>query len=147
MTDRPGLDFSFSGLKTHALTTIRAERGSNPLPDQQTAADIAWAFQESVVDTLTIKCRRALDETGLDRLVIAGGVSANTRLREKLGVALGPRAEVFYPRLAFCTDNGAMIAFAGCQRLLAGQSEGLAVEAWPRWPLTDLPPLVTATPD
>jgi N6-L-threonylcarbamoyladenine synthase len=139
MTDRPGLDFSFSGLKTFALTTIRQHAGANGLPDAQTSADIAWAFQEAVVDTLVIKCRRAIEQTGLRCLVIAGGVSANRRLREKLQQALAGKAEVFYPRPAFCTDNGAMIAFAGCQRLLAGQSEPLTINAFPRWSLETLP--------
>lgn len=139
MTDRPGLDFSFSGLKTFALTTIRQHAGANGLPDAQTSADIAWAFQEAVVDTLTIKCRRAIEQTGLRCLVIAGGVSANRRLREKLQQALAGKAEVFYPRPAFCTDNGAMIAFAGCQRLLAGQTEPLTINAFPRWSLESLP--------
>ncbi|HNE26372.1 MAG TPA: tRNA (adenosine(37)-N6)-threonylcarbamoyltransferase complex transferase subunit TsaD, partial [Pseudomonadales bacterium] len=94
---------------------------------------------EAVVDTLTIKCRRAIEQTGLQRLVIAGGVSANRRLREKLQQVLAGKAEVFYPRPAFCTDNGAMIAFAGCQRLLAGQSEPLTINAFPRWSLETLP--------
>jgi N6-L-threonylcarbamoyladenine synthase len=146
MTDRPGLDFSFSGLKTFALTTIRQHAQENGLPDAQTSADIAWAFQEAVVDTLVIKCRRAIEQTGLSRLIIAGGVSANRRLREKLQQALVGKAEVFYPRPAFCTDNGAMIAFAGCQRLLAGQSEPLTINAVPRWPLESLP-AVTAVND
>ncbi|MEZ5436706.1 MAG: tRNA (adenosine(37)-N6)-threonylcarbamoyltransferase complex transferase subunit TsaD [Pseudomonadales bacterium] len=138
MTDRPGLDFSFSGLKTFALTTIRQHAGENGLPDAQTSADIAWAFQEAVVDTLVIKCRRAI-ETSMPRLVIASSVSANRRLREKLQQALAGKAEVFYPRPAFCTDNGAMIAFAGCQRLLAGQQESLTINAFPRWSLESLP--------
>jgi N6-L-threonylcarbamoyladenine synthase len=139
MTDRPGLDFSFSGLKTFALTTVQSERGNQPLPDPQTMADIAWAFQEAVVDTLAIKCKRAMLQTGLQRLVIAGGVSANQRLREKMQLALTGIAEVFYPRPAFCTDNGAMIAYAGCQRLLAGQSATLEIDAVPRWSLESLP--------
>ena len=139
MTDRPGLDFSFSGLKTFALTTINQHAGANGLPDPQTSADIARAFQEAVVDTLVIKCRRAIEHTGLRQLVIAGGVSANRRLREKLQAALAGKAEVFYPRPAFCTDNGAMIAYAGCQRLLAGQHESLEIHAHARWPLDTLP--------
>jgi N6-L-threonylcarbamoyladenine synthase len=139
MTDRPGLDFSFSGLKTFALTTINQHAGSNGLPDAQTSADIAWAFQEAVVDTLAIKCRRAIEQTGLQQLVIAGGVSANRRLREVLQQSLEGKATVFYPRPAFCTDNGAMIAYAGCQRLLAGQYEPLEIEAHPRWSLETLP--------
>ena len=139
MTDRPGLDFSFSGLKTFALTTIQRHAAANGLPDAQTAADIAHAFQEAVVDTLVIKCRRAIEQTGLPRLVIAGGVSANRRLREKLRAALAGKAEVFYPRPAFCTDNGAMIAYAGCLRLQAGQCEPLEVITRARWPLETLP--------
>lgn len=141
MTDRPGLDFSFSGLKTSALTAIRAAAGPDGLPPLHVAADIALAFQEAVVDTLVIKCRRALESTGFDRLVIAGGVSANRHLRTQLQAALDGRASVYYPRLEFCTDNGAMIAYAGCQRLLAGQQAGLEIEAWARWPLTELSPL------
>ena len=138
MTDRPGLDFSFSGLKTFALTTINKHAGANGLPDTQSCADIAWAFQEAVVDTLTIKCKRAIEQTGMTQLVIAGGVSANKRLREKLQQALLGKATVFYPRPAFCTDNGAMIAYAGCQRLLAGQCEPLDINAHARWPLDTL---------
>ena len=139
MTDRPGLDFSFSGLKTFALTTIHKHAGANGLPDAQTSADIAWAFQEAVVDTLVIKCKRAVEQTGLKQLVIAGGVSANHRLREKMQGALAGKATVFYPRPAFCTDNGAMIAYAGCQRLLAGQCEPLDINTHARWPLDTLP--------
>ncbi len=139
MTDRPGLDFSFSGLKTFALTTINQHAGSSGLPDAQTSADIAWAFQEAVVNTLAIKCLRAIEQTGFRQLVIAGGVSANRRLREVLQQALAGKATVFYPRLAFCTDNGAMIAYAGCQRLLAGQCEPLEIEAHSRWSLDTLP--------
>ena len=137
MTDRPGLDFSFSGLKTFAANTIRDCDGS-----EQAHANIAYAFQEAVVDTLAIKCRRALQQTGLKRLVIAGGVSANTQLREQLEAMMKKiGGEVFYPRLEFCTDNGAMIAYAGLQRLKAGQHEDLTTKARPRWPLEDLPPL------
>ncbi|MEK7321497.1 MAG: tRNA (adenosine(37)-N6)-threonylcarbamoyltransferase complex transferase subunit TsaD [Pseudomonadota bacterium] len=135
MVNRPGLEFSFSGLKTHALTTLRAE----PLADEQTRADIARAFEDAVVDTLAIKCRRALEQTGLTRLVVAGGVSANRRLRERLDDMARPlAAAVYYPRLEFCTDNGAMIAYAGYQRLRAGQTEPLAFTAWPRWPLSEV---------
>ncbi|HQQ62578.1 MAG TPA: tRNA (adenosine(37)-N6)-threonylcarbamoyltransferase complex transferase subunit TsaD [Pseudomonadales bacterium] len=139
MTDRPGLDFSFSGLKTFALTTVNQHTGDSGLPDEQTCADIAWAFQEAVVDTLVIKCKRAIEQTGLKQLVMAGGVSANRRLREKLHAALAGKADVFYPRPQFCTDNGAMIAYAGCQRLLAGQHEPLAIHCFPRWSLESLP--------
>lgn len=139
MTDRPGLDFSFSGLKTFTLNTVAEHRQSDGLPDDQTMADIAWAFQDAVVDTLVIKCRRALQQTGLKTLVIAGGVSANLVLRQRLEQALAKLgSRVFYARNEFCTDNGAMIAYAGCQRLLAGQKDGLAVRAVPRWPLDTL---------
>ena len=142
MTDRPGLDFSFSGLKTYTLNTIASERGDQVLPDRQTMADIACAFQDAAVDTLVIKCRRALQQTGLKTLVMAGGVSANTVLRQRLTQALGKlEATVFYARNEFCTDNGAMIAYAGCQRLAAGQHDDLSIIATPRWPIDSLPPL------
>ncbi|BCV54877.1 tRNA (adenosine(37)-N6)-threonylcarbamoyltransferase complex transferase subunit TsaD [Shewanella algae] len=134
MTDRPGLDFSFSGLKTYAANTIAAEPD-----DEQTRANIARAFEEAVVDTMVIKCRRALEQTGFKRLVIAGGVSANTRLRNSLAELMQSRGgKVFYPRGEFCTDNGAMIAYAGLQRLKAGERETLAVKGQPRWPLDTL---------
>lgn len=134
MTNRPGLDFSFSGLKTFALTTFH-EHGDDP----QTKADIARAFEDAVIDTLAIKCRRALEYTGLNTLVIAGGVSANTRLRERLrNMATERGDQVYYPRPAFCTDNGAMIAYAGYQRLLAGETEPAEITARARWPLDSL---------
>ncbi len=140
MTDRPGLDFSFSGLKTFALTTLRSA-APDLLADEQTRADIARAFEDAVVDTLAIKCKRALDQTGLTRLVVAGGVGANRSLRERLQLLLTQRGgQVYYPRPAFCTDNGAMIAYAGYCRLQAGQSEELPIEARARWQLTDLQP-------
>ncbi|MCV6625263.1 MAG: tRNA (adenosine(37)-N6)-threonylcarbamoyltransferase complex transferase subunit TsaD, partial [Cellvibrionaceae bacterium] len=139
MTDRPGLDFSFSGLKTFTLNTIAEHKLEDGLPDQQTSADIAAAFEEAVVATLVIKCRRALEQEGLKTLVIAGGVSANVRLRAELETKLDKiGAGVFYARNEFCTDNGAMIAYAGTQRLLAGQNEGLAVKVQPRWALDSL---------
>ena len=139
MTDRPGLDFSFSGLKTFTRNLIEKHRGEDLLPNDKDAADICAGFQEAVVDTLVIKCRRALKQTGMKTLVIAGGVSANSRLRHKLEVALAKEgAEVFYARHEFCTDNGAMIAYAGCQRLVAGQRNELAIAATPRWPLDQL---------
>ncbi len=142
MVDRPGLDFSFSGLKTYTLNTVAEHAQADGLPDEQTCADIAHAFQEAVVGTLVIKCRRALEQTGQKTLVIAGGVSANTRLREELETALAKiGARVFSARNEFYTDNGAMIAYAGCQRLLAGQTEPLAVNVRARWPLDSLPPL------
>lgn len=139
MTDRPGLDFSFSGLKTAALNAWQNCRKQDDL-GEQTRADIARAFQEAVVDTLTIKCRRALQQTGLNKLVIAGGVSANQALRASLEQMLGEQqGSVFYARPRFCTDNGAMIAYAGCQRLLAGQSDGPAIRVQARWPMDSLP--------
>jgi len=142
MCDRPGLDFSFSGLKTFTLNTVAEHAAEDGLPDEQTMADIACAFQAAVVDTMVIKCRRALEQTGMKRLVIAGGVSANLRLREGLEAMVKKQgAALFYARQAFCTDNGAMIAYAGCQRLLSGQQESLSVVAKPRWSLEDLPPV------
>jgi N6-L-threonylcarbamoyladenine synthase len=145
MTSRPGLDFSFSGLKTAAGTIIRKEielqkSQGNEGMDEQTHADVAYAFQEAVVETLAIKCRRALQQCELKCLVIAGGVSANTSLREKLGeITKKLGGEVFYPRPEFCTDNGAMIAYAGLQRLKAGTDADLSFKATPRWPLDTLP--------
>lgn len=139
MCDRPGLDFSFSGLKTFTLNTVTEHAQEDGLPNDQTCADIAFAFQEAVADTLVIKCRRALEHCNLKNLVIAGGVSANIRLREKLEAALGKiGGNVFYARNEFCTDNGAMIAYAGCQRLVAGQHESSSVSVKPRWPMTEL---------
>lgn len=136
MTDKPGLDFSFSGLKTATAMAIN-EAGAQP--SEQTRADIAHAFQQAVVDTLAIKCKRALVQTGLNRLVVAGGVSANTSLRQQLSELMHSLGgEVFYPRNEYCTDNGAMIAFAGLQRLRANDIEPLAVRARPRWPLDEL---------
>ncbi|MFO8046268.1 MAG: tRNA (adenosine(37)-N6)-threonylcarbamoyltransferase complex transferase subunit TsaD [Halomonas sp.] len=139
MTDRPGLDFSFSGLKTHTLTAIRQLDASGAL-DDQARADVARAFEEAVADTLVIKCRRALDQTGLKRLVVAGGVSANVRLRERLEQECAKRnARAYYPRGRFCTDNGAMIAYVGAQRLQAGEHDEIGVmKAVPRWPMETL---------
>lgn len=135
MTDRPGLDFSFSGLKTFAANTIHQSAD-----DQQTKADIARAFEDAVVDTLAIKCCRALDVSGFDRLVIAGGVSANHTLRTKLAEIIAKRGgAVFYARPEFCTDNGAMIAYAGMVRLQGGECSGLSITVRPRWPLDELP--------
>jgi len=137
MTDRPTLDMSFSGLKTAAANVI-AQEGSDP----QVQKDIAASFQQAVVDTLIWKCRRALKETGLKRLVVAGGVSANMSLREQLAILMKSlKGEVFYPGKAFCTDNGAMIAFAGWQRLCAGQAQDLSIGVTPRWPMQQLSPL------
>ena len=137
MTNRPGLDFSFSGLKTFALNTWRESDQTD-----QDRADIARAFEDAVVDTMVIKCRRALAQTGLQTLVIAGGVGANVRLRERLGELMAEQGgRVCYPRPAFCTDNGAMIAYAGYRRLQAGQTESLSIKAMPRWSLEELPAL------
>jgi len=137
MTNRPGLDFSFSGLKTHTRNLwLNGEQ------NDITQADIAAGFQKAVVDTLVIKCRRAMQHTRAKQLVIAGGVGANLALRDALQQA-GKKYgwKVSYPRLEFCTDNGAMIAYAGCQRLLAGQTTGTDIQAFARWPLDQLPPL------
>ena len=134
MTDRPGLEFSFSGLKTHTRNLWHKHSG-----EENAQADIAAGFQHAVVETMVIKCRRAMKQTRCDQLVIAGGVGANLRLREALtraGEKYGWR--VSYPRIEFCTDNGAMIAHAGYHRLLAGESEPEIIHARPRWPLDEL---------
>ncbi|MFT3742597.1 MAG: tRNA (adenosine(37)-N6)-threonylcarbamoyltransferase complex transferase subunit TsaD [Gammaproteobacteria bacterium] len=133
MVDRPGLDFSFSGLKTHVSQVLRAHP-----TDTQTQADIAKAFEEAVVETLIVKCKRAMQATGLKTLVVAGGVGANTALRAGLQQTAQEHAfQVFFPRMEFCTDNGAMIAYAGYRRLQAGQQDvGLAIEVLPRWSLS-----------
>ncbi len=136
LVDRPGLEFSFSGLKTALLQAAR----ERPLDDER-RCDLAYALQDAIVDTLAVKCRRALLQTGHERLVIAGGVGANQRLRERLTdevAALG--AKLYYPRPAFCTDNGAMIAYAGCLRLAAGQAGNQDFGVRPRWPLSELSP-------
>lgn len=146
MVKHPGLDFSFSGLKTYTLNTVESckDKDTGEL-DEQSRADIACAFQTAVVDTLVIKCKRALKQESLKRLVIAGGVSANHALRERLETQLGKiGAKVFYARQQFCTDNGAMIAYAGTQRLMAGERSPLAITAQPRWPMETLPALGTA---
>lgn len=144
MTNRPGLDFSFSGLKTFVRNTL-AEAAAAAAPDsvsRQSKADIAYAFEDAVVQTFIIKCRRALQQTGLNRLVIAGGVSANLALRAGLQAMVEKnKSELFYAQPRFCTDNGAMIAYAGCQRLLAGETASLALDVKPRWPLATLMPL------
>jgi N6-L-threonylcarbamoyladenine synthase len=135
MTDRPGLDFSFSGLKTQVLLAWRDSDQS-----EATRADIARGFEDAVVDTLAIKCERALEAAGCDTLVVAGGVGANRRLREKLAAMAQRRGgRVCFPRPALCTDNGAMIAFAGALRLQAGQHEDAAVHVTPRWDMASLP--------
>ncbi|MDT8439402.1 MAG: tRNA (adenosine(37)-N6)-threonylcarbamoyltransferase complex transferase subunit TsaD [Wenzhouxiangellaceae bacterium] len=133
MTDRPGLDFSFSGLKTHTRLLIEREAD-----DEATRADIAAGFQQAVIETLAIKCRRALKATRLERLVVAGGVSANTRLRAFLDATVP--GQVYYPPPALCTDNGAMIALAGWFRGAEGERTGL-IDVRPRWPLDELPAL------
>ena len=146
MVKRPGLDFSFSGLKTYTLNTI-ADNGGRDGIDEQTRADIACAFQTAVVETLVIKCRRALKQEALQTLVIAGGVSANEELRSRLSEALGKiGARVFYPAPRFCTDNGAMIAYAGCQRMLVGERDGEETRVRPRWPMDELSPPNAARP-
>jgi N6-L-threonylcarbamoyladenine synthase len=140
MTDRPGLDFSFSGLKTQVLLAYQAH-----VNDPAAKADIARGFEEAIVETLVIKCRRALKATGSKRLVIAGGVGANRTLRAQLAAAArneGFRA--YFPRLEFCTDNGAMIALAGALRLQAGLHDGPEIRVAPRWDLESLAPLEDA---
>jgi len=132
MTNRPGLDFSFSGLKTFAMNTWR-DSGQTP----QDQADVALAFQTAAVETLAIKCKRALKQTGHRRLVVAGGVSANIALRQRLDAM--PHIDCYYPQQAFCSDNGAMIAFAGAMRtaeMVKGDKPSFA--ARPRWPLDEL---------
>jgi N6-L-threonylcarbamoyladenine synthase len=135
MTDRPGLDFSFSGLKTHALTTWK---NSHKSEDERRM--IAKAFQDAVVETLLIKCRRALQKTGSQRLVVAGGVGANRALRQSLGQLMIEReGHVYFPKLQYCTDNGAMVAYAGCLHLLKGKQDStLSIHVSARWPLVDL---------
>jgi N6-L-threonylcarbamoyladenine synthase len=141
MVNRPGLDFSFSGLKTYTLNTIADCREERELTEQD-RCDIAAAFEQAVVSTLVIKCRRALRQEGLNTLVMAGGVSANTHLRSALKEALvKEKARVFYPAPKYCTDNGAMIAYAGAQRLQAGQVDDMDASVRPRWPMEELPPL------
>jgi N6-L-threonylcarbamoyladenine synthase len=141
MVNRPGLDFSFSGLKTFTLNTVASCREEGELTEQD-KADIARAFEDAVVSTLVIKCRRALKQEGLKTLVMAGGVSANSSLRAGLKRALAKeRAQVFYPAPLFCTDNGAMIAYAGAQRLKAGQKDTEETKVRPRWPMEELPPI------
>lgn len=148
MVNRPGLDFSFSGLKTFTKNTIAAQVDSNGELSEQTKADIALAFETAAVSTLTIKCKRALAATQLSRLVIAGGVSANKKLRESLEVMVASqRSQVFYAQPKYCTDNGAMIALAGALRLKAGMTEPLSINVRPRWPLDQLEPVSTLPRD
>lgn len=142
MVDRPGLEFSFSGLKTAVLHAIRGREMTDAL-----RADVAEGVQSSIVETLTIKALRALEETGFDTLVVSGGVSANSNLRARLAdAARREGARVYYPRIEFCTDNAAMIAVAGLARLKAGQHDGLAIEARARWTLESLQPVVPKEP-
>jgi len=134
MTDRPGLDFSFSGLKTFAINTFHEHAGEAGIE-----ADIAAAFQIAAVETLVIKCRRALDQTIFRRLVVAGGVGANRMLRERLqGECQRLGAQVYFPQPEYCTDNGAMIALAGALRLEAGQADDTDFSGRARWPMTEL---------
>ena len=134
MTDRPGLNFSFSGLKTFTLNTINSEN-----MDAQTRADIARAFVDAVVETFVIKCKRAINETGIKQLVVAGGVSANKQLQKALISMFNQEGgEVFFPRDEYCTDNGAMVAYAGYLRIKKGQNDTLSFIAKPRWPLEDI---------
>ncbi|HWZ62422.1 MAG TPA: tRNA (adenosine(37)-N6)-threonylcarbamoyltransferase complex transferase subunit TsaD [Steroidobacteraceae bacterium] len=137
MLERPGLEFSFSGLKTAVLHAVRAGELS-----AQRRADIARAVEEAIVDTLVAKAVRALEYTGLTALVVSGGVGANRSLRARLGEAARTHgARLYYPRVEFCTDNAAMIAVAGLARLKAGQHEGLIIQARAQWPLDSLPAL------
>ncbi len=140
LSKKPGLDFSFSGLKTALVIEVERQRESGEIsPDM--LADLAASYQQAIVDSLCIKCVRALKETGRKRLIIAGGVGANRLLREQLAGALDELGgEVYYPRLEFCTDNGAMIALAGAMRL-ASASKDLSISARARWPLDELAPI------
>jgi len=144
MTDRPGLDFSFSGLKTAVVQLVEPLQAEGQL-DDQTIADVCYAFQDAVVDTLAIKCDRALQFARRKQLVVAGGVGANAELRRRLVERTEKRgAKVFYPRPEFCTDNGAMIAYAGALRLASGSRADLAVDVSARWNLADLPPMTSS---
>jgi N6-L-threonylcarbamoyladenine synthase len=138
LTERPGLDFSFSGLKTAVVVALRHHEGEL---DDQARADVARGFEEAVVDTLVVKCRRALEATDSRTLVVAGGVGANRRLRARM-LEMGERegVRVVYPRAEFCTDNAAMIALLGELRLAAGQREDRSIRARARWPMTELVP-------
>ena len=142
MTDRPGLDFSFSGLKTFAMNTLRREEAAPGVDIAELHADIARAFEDAVVDTLRIKCERAVRDTGVKRLVVSGGVGANRALRARLKAsmeALG--GQTYFPRLELCTDNGAMIAYAGACRVAGGADDcPLSFKVSPRWDLEDLLP-------
>jgi N6-L-threonylcarbamoyladenine synthase len=146
MVRQGGLNFSFSGLKTAVLNAVNASKDGAGEVSAVDAADIAASFQMAVVDTLMLKCRRALKETGRKQLIIAGGVSANKALRESLESMVAKiNGQLYYARPAFCTDNGAMIAYAGAQRLAAGQVDDLAIVAKARWPMDSLPPIEEAS--
>lgn len=134
MTDRPGLNFSFSGLKTHALTAWQ-----NSIKNEKAKKGIAYAFQQAVIDTVLIKCKRAIKQNGIKRLVVAGGVGANRMLREKLTAMMQELdGDVFFPRIEFCTDNGAMVAYAGYLHFATGKKDAdLAIEVRARWPLAE----------
>lgn len=141
MLDRPGLEFSFSGLKTAVAHAVRGKALTETLK-----ADVARAVQEAIVETLTEKARRALEHTGLDVLVVSGGVGANRLLRARLAEALARRGgRAYFPRIEFCTDNAAMIALAGLVRLKAGQREDLTIRAQAQWPLESLQPIALQT--
>ena len=138
MIDRPGFDFSFSGLKTHVRNIVQKMD-----LNEQDIADIAWAFQDAAVDTLVTKSVRAMEATKHNCLVIAGGVGANIELRTQLGKLADLHGfRLYYPRPEFCTDNGAMIAYAGWRRLSSGQSDNYSFSVRPRWSITDLNPLM-----
>jgi N6-L-threonylcarbamoyladenine synthase len=138
MLDRPGLEFSFSGLKTAVLHTVRGQA----VMTDDLKSDVAHAVQDAIVETLVAKSLRALERTGLDNLVVSGGVSANRTLRARLAEVVSKRGgRVYYPRIEFCTDNAAMIAVAGLARLTAGQHDGLAIKARAQWPLESLSPI------
>ena len=129
------VNFSFSGLKTQVLQTVQ-KLGE---VTEQDKADVSRAFEDAAIDTLLIKCAHMLERENVNQLVVAGGVGANKKLREQLGLLLAERGgQVYFPRHELCTDNGAMIAYAGCQRLLAGETDDLTISGRPRWPLTEL---------
>ncbi len=139
MVNRPGLDFSFSGLKTYVLNTVQTELNESGDLSEQCKANIALAFQTAVVDTLRIKCLRALKQTGFNTLLLSGGVSANRALRSAMAASAEQEGyQVYYPRHEFCTDNGAMIAYAGCTRLLRGEHNDMTFSVKPRWPMHTL---------
>jgi len=141
MLKKPGLDFSFSGLKTAVMLQVRELEAANAL-DESAKADLANSFECAVVETLVKKSLRALDQTGYDTLVVAGGVGANRKLRADLQAELSAAGrQVFYPRPEYCTDNGAMVAFAGCQRIASGQPAAAGVSARARWQLSELSPI------